>query len=66
MNEQLSVMASIYKVTQNRDDMQLTFYAYNQPEKNIDADHRYSMPELFDVLLDCAAEYQRERSNENG
>lgn len=65
MNDALSVSTCIYKLFQNPETYELTFYAYNEPVKTENADKKYSWQELYTIMCTYAHEYQREHEEDN-
>lgn len=63
-NNTIAVTAGIYKLEQNMETKGLTFYVFHNVVKTMEADHIYSMQELFDIMCDCCVEYKNEEQND--
>ena len=65
MNDALSVSTCIYKLFQNPETYELTFYVYNEPVKVENSNKKHSWQELYTIMCAYAYEYQREREEDN-
>ena len=65
MNEVLSVSACKYKLVQDPETFELSFFVCNVLTKTESADKRYTWQELYPIMCTYAHEYQREHEEES-